>query len=179
MMDPTIDLTLRTALALLFAVAALHKLRAPGRFRAILDDYRLVPAALGPPAAVLVVAAELAVAAALLVPALRPVGGALAALLLGAYALAIGVNLARGRRDIDCGCAGPASRRTLSGGLVVRNAILAVGALATLVPCTPRALVWVDAVTVAAATLALAACWAACDRLLAEAPRLARLREPA
>src|SRR3989442_4801755 len=67
-MDPVIDATLRTALALLFLVAAGHKLRDLGRFRATLADYRLVPAGLVPLAAALVVGAEAAAAGALPLP---------------------------------------------------------------------------------------------------------------
>ena len=40
-MDPAIDLTLRAALALLFLVAATHKLRDPAAFRATFADYRI------------------------------------------------------------------------------------------------------------------------------------------
>src|SRR5205809_721868 len=97
-MDPVIDATLRTALALLFLVAAGHKLRDLGRFRATLAEYRLVPAA------------------------------------------------------------------------------LAALALAGLVPVHPRALLWVDALTVAGATAALAAFYASLDRMIVFAPGLARLR---
>jgi hypothetical protein len=42
-MDPVFDSTLRAALALLFLVAAAHKLRDLGRFRATLADYRVLP----------------------------------------------------------------------------------------------------------------------------------------
>ncbi len=83
------------------------------------------------------------------------------------YAAAVGVNLRRGRRHIDCGCAGPAARRPISGWLVARNVVLAAAALAGLAPVAPRGLVWVDAFTVVAATTALAACWTAADQLLA------------
>lgn len=175
-MDPVLDSTLRTALALLFVVAAAHKLRDLGRFRTTLADYRVLPAPLAAPAAALVVAVELGVAAALAVPAGRAMGLAGAAVLLVVYAAAVTVNLVRGRRHIDCGCAGPAARRPISGWLVVRNAVVALAALAGLAPVVPRPLVWVDALTVAGATAALAALYAAADRMIALAPELARLR---
>jgi hypothetical protein len=175
-MDPVFDSTLRAALALLFLVAAAHKLRDLGRFRATLADYRVLPGGLVAPAAALVVAAELGVATALAVPAGRALGFAGAAGLLAVYAAAIAVNLVRGRRHIDCGCTGPAARRRISGWLVARNAVLALVALAGLLPVVPRPLVWVDALTVAAATATLAALYAAADRLLALAPDLAALR---
>src|SRR5437870_248556 len=175
-MDPVIDFTLRTGLALLFFVAASHKLRDLGRFRATLAEYRLLPAGLTPLAAILVVAVEVAAAGALLAPGARPAGLLAAAALLVLYGAAIAINLARGRRDLDCGCAGPAVRRPISGALVARNAALAALALAGLVPVRPRALLWVDALTVAGATAALAAFYAALDRMIVFAPSLARLR---
>src|SRR5438132_646514 len=175
-MDPVIDVTLRTALALLFFVAASHKLRDLGRFRATLGEYRLLPGGLTPLAAIVVVAVEVAAAGALLVPGARAAGLLAAAALLVLYGAAIAINLARGRRDLDCGCAGPAVRRPISGALVARNAALAVLALAGLLPVRPRTLLWVDALTVAGATAALAAFYASLERVLAYAPALARLR---
>jgi len=163
-MDPVIDVTLRTALALLFFVAAGHKLQDLGRFRATLAEYRLLPAGLVP------------LAAALVVPSARAAGLVSAATLLVVYGAAVAINLARGRRHIDCGCAGPAGRRPISGALVARNAALAALALAGLVPVHPRALLWVDGLTVAGATAALAAFYAALDRMIVFAPGLARLR---
>src|SRR5439155_19636457 len=148
-MDPVIDVTLRTALALLFSVAAGHQLQDLGRFRATLVEYRLLPAGLVPLAAALVVAVEVAAAGALLVPGARAAGLVSAATLLVVYGAAVAINLVRGRRDIDCGCAGPAGRRPISGALVARNAALAALALAGMVPVHPRALLWVDGLTVA------------------------------
>jgi len=173
-MDPVVALTLRAALALLLLVAAAHKLRDPGTFRATLGDYRLLPDAAVPAAAGLVIGVELGIATALVVLP-RP-GLVAAALLLATYAIAIAVNLARGRRHIDCGCGGPAARQPISGRLVVRNVVLAAGALAGRAPVDLRPLVWVDAVTVVAATAALATLYATLDRMLADAPALARVR---
>jgi len=174
-MDPTVDATLRAAFALLFLVAASHKLRDFVRFRTTLGDYRLLPAAVVPLAAFVVIGVEIAVGLALLASA-RATGPVAAAALLNLYGVAIAVNLARGRRHLDCGCAGPAVRRTISGWLVVRNLGLAATALLGLAPLRPRPLVWVDAVTVVAATATLAALYASLDGLLAHAPALARLR---
>jgi hypothetical protein len=50
--------------------------------------------------------------------------GAAALLLL--FALAMGINLRRGRRHIDCGCFQSALEQTLSWTLVMRNAVLAL-----------------------------------------------------
>src|SRR5207247_2030674 len=115
-------------LALLFFVAAGHKLRDPRRFRATVAEYRLVPDRFAPPAAALLVAVEAAAGGALLVPGARAAGLLAAAALLVVYGAAIAINLARGRWDIDCGCTGPAVRRPISGWLVARNAVLGRGA---------------------------------------------------
>lgn len=174
-MDPAIDLTIRAALALLFAVGAAHKLRDLAAFRGTFADYRLLPGAV----AWAVPVAEAAVTLLLLAPPTRAIGKAGAAGLLVAYAAAIGVNLARGRRHIDCGCAGPRAERPIGPGLVVRNALLAAVALAALAPVRPRPLVWVDALTVSGAVLTLVALYLAADRLMAYGPAVARLREAA
>ncbi len=164
-MDPVLHLALRVPLALLFAAAAVHKLRDPTAFRAALGAYRLVP----PWCAPAIVALEVLVAVALCVPGrLGPVA---AAALLLAYAAAIAVNLVRGRRDIDCGCAGPSARRPIGWSLVARNAVLAGLACGGLTAIETRPLHWIDAVTVVAATLVASALYAAADRLLALAPR--------
>jgi methylamine utilization protein MauE len=174
--DPVFDTTLRAALSFLFLVAAGHKLRDLGRFRATLADYRLLPASAVSLAAGLVALVEVAVAALLVTPGARSAGLGAAATLLVVYAGAVGVNLARGRRDIDCGCAGPAARRPISGWLVARNVGIAFVALAGLAPVGARTLGWIDALTVVAATSALAALHAAADRMIGLAPALARLR---
>ena len=107
-------------------------------------------------------------------------GAAAGAALLGLYGTAIAVNLARGRRHIDCGCGGAAARREISAWLVARNGLAAAAALAVAgVPEAARGLVWLDACTVVAATAMLAACWSAADHLLALAPGFARRREAA
>jgi hypothetical protein len=176
MIDPVVDLTLRGGLAVLFAVAAAHKLRDVGRFASTLGEYRVLPGALVVPAAGVVIAGEVAIAGAVLVPGARGSALAGAAALLLLYAAAIGINLMRGRRHIDCGCAGPAARRPIGTPLVVRNLVLAGVALAALAPVAPRPLVWLDGLTTVAATAALSALYAALDRMVADAPHLARLR---
>jgi hypothetical protein len=158
-MDPVIALALRAGLTLLLAGAALAKLRDLHGFAAAVAGYRLLPAKLARPAAAGFVGAEAALAAGLwLAPAPAAYG---AAALLALYAAAIGVNLARGRRDIDCGCGGPLGRQALSETLVLRNLVLAGAALACALPLAPRALAWLDAVTLGAAVASLAALYVA------------------
>jgi hypothetical protein len=113
------------------------------------------------------VTAEGVLAAALFVPALRVAASLGVASVLLLYGFAIAVNLARGRRDIDCGCGGPAGRQTLSEALVLRNALLAAAALASALPLAPRALGWLDALTATAAVASTALLYAAASQLLA------------
>jgi uncharacterized membrane protein len=176
-MDPVIERMLRSALALLFLVAAVHKLRAPTAFRDQLADYRLVPGRATLAAAAAVVAGELTTGLALLAPSLRLAAPGAALVLLFAYSFAIALNLVRGRRDIDCGCSGPALRQPLTPWLLVRNALLVGIAVACLAPVRGRTLIWVDAVTVLGGVGVLAALYAASNRMLANAPALLRLRD--
>ena len=176
-MDPVLAVVLRGALALLFVVAALHKLRDRDAFRATLDAYALLPSALTAPLARAVPLVELVAALLLVVPRAAAVGASIAVLLLSVYALAMGVNLLRGRRDLDCGCMGPGARSPIGPELLVRNLFLIVVALvAGFAPIHARALVWVDFVTVPLAVAVLAALYAAVERVLALAPTVAALR---
>lgn len=176
-MDPVLAVVLRGALALLFVVAALHKLRDRDAFRATLDAYALLPSALTAPLARAVPLVELVAALLLVAPRAAAVGASIAVLLLSVYALAMGVNLLRGRRDLDCGCMGPGAHSPIGPELLVRNLFLIVAALvAGFAPIHARALVWVDFVTVPLAVAVLAALYAAVERVLALAPTVAALR---
>ena len=127
------------ALAGVFAMAAVHKVKSSLEFRGILDQYRIMPPQVVPLAAPLVVALEFAVCLMLVVPPWRWLGGALAAGLLLLYGAAIALNLyGRGRTAMDCGCGGEAT--PLSGWLLLRNGLLA------LLACAP----WLAAPTAAA-----------------------------
>jgi hypothetical protein len=172
--DPLLVLVVRGALAALFASAAWHKLRARDEFATILAAYRLLPAALVPSATATIAATELGVAVALLLPDLRVVGALGAAGLLAAYSLAIGTNLVRGRRTIECGCGALGARQPISEWLLVRNALLAAAAAVTAQPVAARPLVWVDWVSFVGG-VAVAACgWTAAHGLAAATQRVAQ-----
>ena len=172
-MDPVLTVVLRTSLGLLFAAAFVHKLRDLPRFVAIVDDYRLVPGALIRPVALAVPVAECATAIAMLAGASFAPIAALAA--IAAYSIAIGINLARGRRDIDCGCGGPGGQR-IGPGLLVRNAGLALVALLLFVPSTERAIGFVDIATMIAAVAFVVLAGSAVARL-ASLPESSSIRE--
>lgn len=165
-LDPAVAFALRLAGAALLLSSAVAKLGDRVAFRQALAGYRIVPERLVARAADALVGVELLVGVALLVSPF-PTAPALAAVaLLGLYTAAIATNLARGLRDIDCGCGGPA-RRTLGVDLIARNAVLmaALGAIA--LPVSSRDLVWVDAVTCLGAVGVLALLYVAEETLAA------------
>jgi hypothetical protein len=171
-LDPLAQLALRLALALVLGAAALHKLRAPVRFRAALAEYRLLPARLEAAAARALPALESLAALGLLVPALARGAAALAGALFVGYGAAIGANLARGRREIDCGCSFGGARQPLSGALVARNGVLAALAAAAALPAGARAPLAFEWGLAALAASALALLYHAADGLLAARSRL-------
>lgn len=176
--DPALRIALRGALALLFASAAAHKLRDLTGFRAVVANYELLPRRWVDVSSFVLIVAELSIAIGLLHPAHGSHTALAAAGLLVLYAAAISVNIARGRRDIDCGCAGVARRQPLGIGLIVRNGVLVAAALAGALPATPRGLSWVDGITVMASVVTLGLLYAAVETLVANAPGITALMRP-
>jgi hypothetical protein len=170
--DPAAKGAVIGALALILLGAAWHKLSEPNMFLSALAAYRLLPQGLLDVAARGIPLLEIALGAGLLVPATRSVALVGVALLMLGYALAIGINLARGRSYIDCGCGGAA--HPLSWGLVVRNGVLAAAALAASGATMDRPLDWLDAVTVVLGVLAFFVTYLMADELLRQASRMAR-----
>ena len=126
--------------------------------------------------AALVIVAELGAGFGVFVPDARDWAILAIAVLLLVYTLAIGINLLRGRRDIDCGCGGPARRQTLSGWLVARNLVLMVLGLGCFMPVTARVLYWMDFVTIGLGVLAFLLLYATVNSLVANQPKLQQLR---
>jgi len=174
-LDPIFIIASALTIAVLLASAATHKVRAPARFTKQLADYQLLPDVLVRPVARVIPVVELVIAFALLVPVSRYWAALTAASLIALYAAAIGINLWRGRRDIDCGCAGPDQAQPLRPVLLLRNSVLVgVALLASVLPMA-RDLGFFDGfVTVAASAVALLL-YAAADGLLANSPLLLKL----
>jgi uncharacterized membrane protein YphA (DoxX/SURF4 family) len=144
----------RTALALVFLSAALGKMRHWTEFQGVIANYRLLPERLIAPVAYLLPPAETLLAVLLAVGLAAAWACAAAAVLLLVFAVAMSINVRRGRRFIDCGCFQSALKQTLSWRLVGRNLGLAALAMgAALVP-PERGLAWetLDAM-IAGATL--------------------------
>ncbi len=177
MIDPALGSLFSIGLALLFASAAFHKFRDLGRFSLVLAAYRVIPGGPAHRLAWSFPCTELAVALALPWPPVRAWAALAASGLLLVYAAGMALNLARHRRDLDCGCAAAGRRRPIAAWMVWRNLILALASVAAALPRAPRPLAGADLLTVAAGALAAVALYAAVDRLLGEvAPRTALLR---
>lgn len=118
---------LLAGVAVSFALAAVAKLKAPADFLSAVAAYRLLPEPMLEPAARtlpwLELLAALLLAGSLFIPALLPPAAALAGGLLLLFALAMAVNLRRGRTDLDCGCGG--RPRPISRGLAAQHLLLA------------------------------------------------------
>jgi hypothetical protein len=177
MLDPAIGALIVGLFVLLFASAAVQKLRAPARFAEVFAAYRVLPSWLAR-LSLLVPALELLVAAGLLVQTARAVAAGAGAALLVVYAAAVGVNLRRGRLDLACGCGGPNERRPIAPWMVVRNLLLAAVLTVAERPWLPRALESADLLTVGGGVAIAALLYLSLDRLLTRVgPQGARLQD--
>ena len=167
LVDPVLGLLAVAALALLFGSAGVAKVRDLARFHAVLAAYNVMPTALVGIAAVVLPFIELGVAVALLIEAVRPIAAGAAAGLLLIYSAGVALNLARGRRDIDCGCEGYGQRRPIAGWMLVRNALLIGLAALAGAPQAPRVIEITDALTIFGGLAAFVLIYFAADALLA------------
>ena len=145
----------------LLAGAAWHKWQQFADFQRALAAYRIVPAGNIQAAAYAVIAIEAVIAVLIW---FTPIGAWAAALLFAAYAVAMGINLARGRNDMDCGCGGAPIR--ISGHLLVRNAVLVALSIAGALSI-PMSIGFAGAVIVALAALSLLITYFTVNQLLA------------
>lgn len=170
--DPLVILSARIAIALLFLVAVVSKLRHYSVFRATILDYQLAPKPLVGIVAISVITLEASVVLGSLSLSYSSIAMQIAMYLVLFYGVAIAINLIRGRRDIDCGCTGPAVRQSLSGWLVLRNAGLAgVAWLGSLVAVN-RSLSVLDYGLVVLVVVAGATVYAVINQLMANVPSL-------
>jgi hypothetical protein len=175
--DPVLRVALGLALSWVLVDAALHKLRNPLHFAAVIDEYRVLPDGLGARLVRPLGVVELLAGCAILLPLAHRAGLLLAALLLSVYLAAMALNLWRGRRAIDCGCGAPGQGQSLGGGLCLRNALLVCTALwLAMAPSAVRSTLWLDWVVALAAAGAVILLYATLNLLLANQQLLVRLR---
>jgi len=170
MLDPLIVKAISIGLGLMFLLAAYHKLANGAAFRVTLLEYQLLPEWLVSSASRIIPIVEILLGGSWLLSwygqAMTAVGSAT---LLGVYALAIAINLYRGRVHFDCGCSfggKDENEQFLSGGLVARNLILIAAALITLMPAATRTFGFGDYATLLAVLLAATLLFAAANQLI-------------
>lgn len=172
--DPIAVGAITGALALIMFAAAWHKFVEPEEFVGALAAYRLLPEAAIWPAARLLPVLEAVLGAGVLVPVTRQAALLGLAALVSVYAVAMAINLLRGRRDIDCGCGG--ASHPLSWALVARNIVLGLAAILASRPAVARNMEWTDALTLVLGVLAFYALYLMADELLRQGSRLAQIR---
>jgi hypothetical protein len=155
-------------LAVLLPASALHKLIGRRRAQAVVREFAGVPPRLAPFAIVVVAGTEL-FASLLLLTSYCAVGGVLAVLISGGYLLLIVRAIARGRRDVDCGCSFGAAHRPLGAYQVARNAAVTGVAVLVAAGSAASATVPVGASQILAA-FALFALYLALDQVMALQP---------
>ncbi len=186
--DPIVAAACHAAAALVLGLSVAPKLRDLARFQAAFAAYGLLPPAWTRAGALAFVAAEGAAALGMVLLPQSP-GPALAGLAVAGLATAaVAVNLARGRRELRCGCGAAADSMPISGALLARNAgllaVLAVAAASTSSSLAgaagisdvagtgmARALGTLDWAAAAFCALALLLLWLAATQLLVNAGR--------
>lgn len=172
--DPFVQLAAVGAIGIVFARAIVEKASNFVVYAATLRDYRLIPEALAPFAAVSLFVAELATLFMLVLPETRAAGAICAMGLLALYALAMSLALAAGREEIECGCGGEG--QIVSWALVARNAALIALCASIAAPAAPRDLSWFDQAQVVCAILVFWLALAAVEKTVESQAAVRRLR---
>lgn len=175
-MDPVFKTTVILCLSVLFASAAVHKLKNCPLFREQLGAYGLVPEPLIGAVAISLALVELSLAAALLLPYMAVLALYGTALMLALYGLVMALAIGRGRAEIDCGCSGAEGSTSISYGLVIRNLALCTIALVAALPglqeAPVRDMAWVDLGLAVLAAGTFIAFYQAANQLMANGPHL-------
>ena len=114
----------RICVGLVFGLAAFDKMLHWPVLEGVIRNYRLLPRMLVRPAAHALPPVELAISLALLAGVGLFPAVASAIMLLLIFALAMAINIRRGRRYIDCGCHQSFLRQVVRPALVARNVVL-------------------------------------------------------
>lgn len=175
MIDPIITMAAVLTLSVIFASAASHKIIHRAWFRRQVQEYELIHPLLVPAAAIMLPITELIIALGLLWSNSRPYAAVLVLLVITTYALAIAINLIKGRKDIDCGCSGPGMQQPLQPGLLLRNLFLAILAFFALLPALSRSLSLFDSFVMLLAATVLILLYTAADLWLANRPASIKL----
>jgi hypothetical protein len=164
-MDRVLIIISSCVIGLLFASSALHKLRDYREFNGTLASYDLFPSAVVPFIATCIVFAEVLIVATILVPSTASIGAWLAIGLLLLYAMGMGINIARGRVNMNCGCSWGGRAQRIRPILILRNIALALVAAILFIPAVQRSLGWLDWISIAMTVAAVACLYLAAETL--------------
>jgi len=176
--DPLLLRIIALGFALLFLIAAAHKFSNRGHFRASFEAYEIVPENLSGFVTRIIPPLELLLGIGWLAFGLFAIEFELVTLisigLLTSYALAIAVNLKRGRNYIDCGCNFTSSNASnpdsgsqqISSGLLYRNVLLVVMAIVCTIPVSDRSLQLMDVFGLLFSVIALTLLYGTFNQLL-------------
>lgn len=135
--------TLTNALTLfycwLFVRAGSHKLM-PGNkayYQRVMMEYGINPAQRADIAARSVATIELTAGLLIVVPVTRSLGAILCTIVLTAYLALLLTQFLQGKRDMDCGCAGPAGDVKIGVPVLARNALLLLLCIPVLLAAAP------------------------------------------
>ncbi len=175
--EPVVIIFCQLSLTVIFGLGAWGKFRELEEFTGIVRNYRLLPELAIRPVAYLMPALEAAIAVALLVGTVQPYPAMGAFVLLAIFALAIGINILRGRRYIDCGCFKTTLKQRLSWWLVIRNGLLMIMAAVLVVTGGSSAdmvtgpIALLDVYTGTMATIVVVMFYVVLSHVLSEAPK--------
>jgi uncharacterized membrane protein YphA (DoxX/SURF4 family) len=159
MIDPLLSQIVAYGFGLLFISSAWNKLSDIDRFSLILEDYQLLTIMPFKLLAVMIATFEFILGCSWLLGFSTSIKEWCTVGILILYTLAITVNLVRGRVYIDCGCGFNNTLgdngHLLSPILVVRNFILIVMVLFTLLPTSERNFVFLDYMVIFSALLTI------------------------
>lgn len=186
MLDPLLFQLISVSFCLLLIAAGMHKLAERLRFQGILAAYQILPAFLIVPLSLLIPVFELLLGLGWAIGWRIGLVATATASLFALYAVAMSINLIRGRSYIDCGCGLSSAKahsedngvQRLSVWLVSRNIFLIGFALAAGAGMTGRNFALLDFVSLIAATLALVFIYGAFHQLLVNHNAIDSWRRP-
>lgn len=156
-------------IGIIFFHAGYSKFRHPADYVDIMAAYLGRPVMIGAVTATGIV--EMAMAALVVVPNTRSIGALACSVLLISYGLFMWRQIQAGRRDLRCGCSGPAAETRIGPELVVRNLLLAFPLLG-LAFLNPEIMSWAAVFLGLAFGLFLLMIYLSSDQVIANRQRL-------
>ena len=126
-------LFVRLFLSIVFFVSAIDKVRQFQQFTTTITAYRLLPETWSKSLAFTITGTEISVSVLLFMGWQSQIAAFVSIFMLFIFSIAMGINLIRGRTNLECGCSGAKHAQKISLGLVGRNIALSMVAASILV----------------------------------------------